>query len=302
MTAEQYAERFIPTEERFVVPEEAGKAIESTDRNYVAQVEHRIIRRDGEIRYINVSIRAIKDENGRTVKLWGVNQDITERKMAEEALSVINNKLNMLSSITRHDILNTIMAVRGYIELSEDFIENPEMRKYIEKEKEAVNAIQHQIEFTQQYQDIGVNEPGWQDTGNMADFVAKTLDLDGIKFKNALHGLEIFCVPLTEKVFYNLIENSLRHGENVNTIGFSYSEKGGSLVIYYRDNGVGITDGDRDKLFRKGFGKHTGLGLFLSREILSITGISITENGKEGEGVNFEIVVPKGGYRFASVA
>jgi len=66
----------------------------------------------------------------------------------------------------------------------------------------------------------------------------------------------------------------------------------------YRDNGVGISLEDKTRLSKKGFGKHTVPGLFLSREILSITGISITENGKAGEGVRFEIRVPGETYRF----
>jgi signal transduction histidine kinase len=48
----------------------------------------------------------------------------------------------------------------------------------------------------------------------------------------------------------------------------------------------------------QGFGKNTGLGLFLSREILAITGITITENGIPGKDAQFEITVPKGAYRF----
>jgi signal transduction histidine kinase len=64
---------------------------------------------------------------------------------------------------------------------------------------------------------------------------------------------------------------------------------------------VGITDEDKKKLFRKGFGKHTGLGLFLSREILAITGITITENGEPGVGARFEITVPKGMWRMKGV-
>jgi signal transduction histidine kinase len=44
--------------------------------------------------------------------------------------------------------------------------------------------------------------------------------------------------------------------------------------------------------------KNTGLGLFLSREILAITGITITENGTPGKGARFEITVPEGMYRF----
>jgi len=48
----------------------------------------------------------------------------------------------------------------------------------------------------------------------------------------------------------------------------------------------------KERIFRKGVGKNTGLGLFLTREILDITGLSITETGNEGEGARFEIAIP----------
>jgi signal transduction histidine kinase len=224
--------------------------------------------------------------------------DITQRKNMEEALRGANNKLNMLSSITRHDILNMIMVIRGYLELSENLVDDPKLREYMEIENNAVDTIQRQIEFTRYYQDIGVEEPKWQDAGEIVDGVAEQLDLRGITFDNSLKGVEIFADPLIEKVFYNLIENSIRHGEHVTSIDFSYSEKDDETVISYRDNGVGISEEDKKKLFRKGFGKHTGLGLFLSREILSITGITIQETGEQGKGVNFEITVPKVDYRY----
>ena len=71
------------------------------------------------------------------------------------------------------------------------------------------------------------------------------------------------------------------------------------LVIVVEDNGNGIEPGDKKKLFTKGFGKNTGLGLFLSREILAITGITIDESGEPGRGARFEIRIPRGMYRFA---
>lgn len=167
----------------------------------------------------------------------------------------------------------------------------------MKRENEAVDAIQRQIEFTRYYQDIGVEEPKWQNMETIVRNLTTELDLSGITVENHLSGLEVFADPLIEKVFYNLVENSLRHGEHVTTIAFLYTETGNGLTITYRDNGAGISEADRKKLFRKGFGKHTGLGLFLSREILSITGITIQENGELGKGVNFEILVPEGGYR-----
>ncbi|WP_421910111.1 ATP-binding protein [Methanolacinia petrolearia] len=256
-----------------------------------------VFSRDGSVRYIRMNRTFTVHENDQT----GFNfiiTDFTGRKKAEEALFLANKKLNMLSSIARHDILNSIMAVTGYLEMSKDIAEDPDLQKFIAKETEAVNLIRRQIEFTRQYQDIGVNEPKWQNVGIIADQCAGMLDMEGIKFENKLKGLEIFCDPLIEKVFYNLMENSFRHGGSVTEISLSHSMKGEDLVISYRDNGVGIADKDREKLFQRCFGKNTGLGLFLSREILSITGILIAENGKEGKGVNFKITVPKGSFRF----
>ncbi len=263
---------------------------------------------EGDLQYRNVKTGNLVDTHALTflIKdpvtgapqfLANVSLDITERKRAEDALHQANKKLNMLSSITRHDILNLIMAVRGYLELSEDLVDNPELKEYMKRENEAVDAIQRQIEFTRYYQDIGVEEPKWQNMETIVRNLTTELDLSGITVENHLSGLEVFADPLIEKVFYNLVENSLRHGEHVTTIAFLYTETGNGLTITYRDNGAGISEADKKKLFRKGFGKHTGLGLFLSREILSITGITIQENGELGKGVNFEILVPEGGYR-----
>ena len=124
-------------------------------------------------------------------------------------------------------------------------------------------------------------------------------NLPVIEVNVTVNGAEILADPLIEKVFYDLMENSLRHGDHVTHMDYSVRETEGDLIIIYCDDGVGISGEDKKKLFQKGFGKHTGLGLFLSKEILAITGISITENGEPGKGVRFEITVPMGIYRFA---
>jgi signal transduction histidine kinase len=104
---------------------------------------------------------------------------------------------------------------------------------------------------------------------------------------------------MLEKVFANLVDNSLRHGEHVSAIRFSYEKSDDTgLSIVYEDNGAGVADVDKERIFQKGFGKNTGFGLFLSREILGITGLSIKENGIPGNGARFEITVPEGKFRF----
>ncbi|MBN2734325.1 MAG: PAS domain S-box protein [Methanomicrobiaceae archaeon] len=285
---------------RFIHPDDLPGVLEGFQRRIKGEYGENIFRligKDGSEHYVRTNQTPIILE-GKVTGFNYVMTDFTERKTAEIGLREANKKLNMLSSITRHDILNMIMVIRGYLELSDDVEKDPIMQGYIEKEKEAVDTIQHQIEFTRYYQEIGLKEPIWQNAGKLANSVADALDLEGIKFENLLNGLEVFADPLIGRVFYNLTENSIRHGGHVTSIGFSYSEKEDGIVISYHDNGIGISKEDKNKLFIKGFGKHTGLGLFLSREILSITNIEISENGTEGDGVNFEITVPKGNFRF----
>ncbi|MGD1060292.1 MAG: HAMP domain-containing sensor histidine kinase [Methanomassiliicoccales archaeon] len=105
---------------------------------------------------------------------------------------------------------------------------------------------------------------------------------------------------MVTKVFYNLIEDSMRHGGTISEIRFTAHEKFDQLVIIYEDNGCGITVEDKQRLFQKGFGKNTGLGLFFVKEILNSTGIAIVENGQAGKGVRFEMTVPPGVWRTCS--
>ena len=109
---------------------------------------------------------------------------------------------------------------------------------------------------------------------------------------------EVCADPLFEKVFFNLIDNALCYGgDQMKTIRVVSQESDQRLTIVCENDGVGITDEDKKRIFTRGFGKNTGFGLFLSREILSITGITITENGVPGKGTRFEITVPNGTWR-----
>jgi K+-sensing histidine kinase KdpD len=107
-------------------------------------------------------------------------------------------------------------------------------------------------------------------------------------------GLSIYADPLIEKVFYNLLENALRHGKGVTRIIFSSFLCNGNLVIVCEDNGPGVPARYKEDIFNRQHFEHTGLGLFLSREILGITGLSIRECGEPGRGARFEITVPPG--------
>ncbi len=93
------------------------------------------------------------------------------------------------------------------------------------------------------------------------------------------------------------MDNAVRYGGKITTIRFSVLERDEDHLIVCEDDGDGIPAMEKEKIFERGFGKNTGLGLFLSREILAITGITITETGEPGKGARFEMTVPKGMWR-----
>jgi PAS domain S-box-containing protein len=287
-----------------------------TDYDFFSKEESDVYRRNDEIVFstkeVNENEETLTDAKGNrhtivTKKsvytsgdgeefLVGIIRDISERKQMETALKEANKKLNLLSSITRHDIRNQLLTLTAYLELSKETLgDAARTMEYIAKEERAATAIERQIVFTREYQDLGVSAPSWQNLSACLKSAIAALPLRDVRVVDEIEGFEIYADPLFEKVFYNLIDNALRYGgPAMTTIRFGLQKSGQDLVITVEDDGVGITPEDKKQLFERGFGHHTGLGLFLSREILSITGITIAETGEPGRGARFEIVVPGG--------
>lgn len=144
--------------------------------------------------------------------------------------------------------------------------------------------------------------PAWQNVNaNMRKAVA-AFNLQKVALEIDRTDLEVYSDPMFGKVFHNLFDNALRHwGEAMTVIRISSHESGERLVLVFEDDGAGVSPDDKQHLFEQGFGKHTGLGLSLSREILSITGITIAESGTPGSGARFEMGVPPGSYRYENV-
>jgi PAS domain S-box-containing protein len=246
--------------------------------------------RDNSIRTMFLSITLIPDSKQTIVSLV----DITEREQLEESFRQSNKKLVLLNKITRHDLLNKITVILGYIKIAENKCNDPALPNYTRKMRSVITEIKSQIEFTRIYQDLGTHVPQWQ---NLDTLMPRSQVPETMTLTTDIKGVEVFADPMLERVFFNLLDNSIRHGEHVTEIRVSASRTDNGLMVVWEDNGAGIPREEREKIFEQGFGKNSGLGLFLVREILSLTDITIKETGTFGNCARFEVVVPEGAYR-----
>ena len=111
--ANEYVRRFIPPEDHHILREFSAAAGAATERGYTAQFEHRIRRADGSIGVVQVRASYVKDATGHLVKVYGANQDITERKRAAAEVVAANERY-----ARQEASLTTLM--RSYVSAPDD--------------------------------------------------------------------------------------------------------------------------------------------------------------------------------------
>jgi len=253
----------------------------------------------GKERTFHVRFTPQEDADGSVSYLLTANE-ITQSIRIENALKSANQKLQLLSEITRHDILNCITA----LDLYEGMISGEEMSESAKDDLEMIKLLSEQIKnlalFTRDYQNLGSSAPRWNRIDRILGKLNVNLNYEGISFDIPDVKLSVFSDRMIEKVFYILFDNSVRHGgDQMDEIKISFQDEDGMGVIKVKDNGRGISDEDKPDIFLRSFGENTGLGLFLAKEILSITDMSIEESGVFGEGAEFSIRIPPGFWKIS---
>jgi len=235
-------------------------------------------------------------------KLWtGVFFDITARKLSEDTLIRVNQKLNVLSELTRRDLTSQIFILKSYVELAKKNASGQvPLLESLQKIERSVRSINEITEISKDYQDMGAKLPAWQNVNMALLFGLSHITIGKIQHSLETETLEIFADPLLEKAFQGLFENTIAHGAHVSRIRIWHRETPEGIVIIYEDDGAGILQEKKDRIFLHGERSRASVrGLFFVREILDITGITIKETGEPGNGVRFEMTVPMGAWRLA---
>lgn len=227
-----------------------------------------------------------------------ITYDLSCKNQVEEALLEANKKLRILTGLTRHDILNQLSAMHGLVYLSMNESDPECVQKYLSTAHKVCGEIGATVGFTREYETLGGASFGWYLVSPIIESAKTGVVSESVTIENEIPvDLEVYTDQLIRKVFSTLIDNAIRHGEDVTTICFSCFERDGDLVITCEDDGAGIPEEEKALIFDQGYGKNTGIGLFLAGEILGVTGMSIKETGTPGKGARFEVIVPAGKFR-----
>jgi len=253
------------------------------------QAETEIIQKTGELRVAYEQLTAAEGE---------LRTNYDELRRSQEALQQATKKLNLLNAITFQDIQNALFSLSGYLQLERTAPTEEQPREYRDKEIGILKTITETLKLASQYQNLGLKSPTWQDVRQTFLFGISHTDLSRIERKIEIGNLEIFADPLLEQVFFTLAENVVLHGKSATEIALRFRETENGLILVFEDNGAGVPADMKENIFNRRYEEKKGMGLFLAREILSITNITIVENGEPGKGARFEISVPKEAYRF----
>jgi PAS domain S-box-containing protein len=243
-------------------------------------------------RIIHMIIVPIFDSTHTLQYILGIGEDVTE-----ETLSM---KIDLLFSITRRDILDQLSIIVNSLERAQLKSSREAMQSFFDKTLESIESIRNQMTFVRSLQDIGITSPTWQSVKKEFWEAVMLIPSSTIDIRVEMDDIELYADPLLPRVFYNLLANSIQHGDHQLTKIRLYAQKTGeSLILIYEDNGKGIPLDEKEKIFEFGYGTGTSFGLYLIRELLGYTGITITETGEPGKGAKFEILVPKDKFRNA---
>ena len=299
-SVEKFLDRVHPSDLEFV-----KKSIDDAlNKAKPYNIDMRIIRTDGKTVWANATGEVEYDTEGKATRFFGMFQDITDRKKSEEKqrednqqIALMNEKLRVVGSLTRHDVGNKLMAAKTNLYLLKKRVgNNPELHKFIEGVNSAIDESNRLFEFSRLYEKIGSQKLSTVDVGACFDEATKMVaNQNTLKITNQCRGTNVVADSLLTQLLYNLIENSLKHGEKVSKIKLYFEKAKNVNKLFYEDNGVGISQPNKAKLFSEGFttGKGSGLGLKLIKRMIEVYGWSINEEGTPGEGAKFKITIPK---------
>jgi len=289
----------------FIVDSEKQRAIEGTLNSWKTgqgwKDQFIAITKNGIKIAIEVTATPIKNAQGESIAFIDIIRDVTGRvqteeklKEAQRKLELANEKLLVVGGLASHAIANklNVLNMKTYLAKKDGDLEG-----LLNTTQTACAQIMRVIEFSRDYEMLGKQPLGYVNVGSVFDEVTALFPDANLQVINDCRGLEVLADSLLKELFYNLFENTLKYGQTVTQIRLSHILDGSDLRLTYEDNGVGIPADLKPRLFTKGAGQGTGLGLYLIKKTVEVYGWHIQETGTEGKNAKFTLTIPQANYR-----
>lgn len=249
-----------------------------------------------------IEVRVFPDDRGLTI----YSRDITDRKEREERLESQRDTLDMLNQVLRHDIRNDLQQVLAYADLLADQVEDVDT-SYLEKihrngedaieltntAREITEVLYAEEERTKRV-DLGKILEGEID--NLRDSYSQAV----VHVDDPISNAVVLADDLLDSVFRNLLKNAVGHNDKeIPEITVSTEEREANVEIRIEDNGPGISDDMKEKIFEKGEkdtgSRGTGIGLYLVQTLVDNYGGEVWIEDNDPTGAVFVVVLSKVG-------
>ncbi len=251
---------------------------------------------DGETQRVLLSIAAVPENRAILTFV-----DVTRRVAAERALQTANDKLHLLSRISADHLHRTVDDMIETLDQAVPAVRGEAPAGLLARARDLAGSLARQLFLTETYQNLGASPPVWLPVQRILESGAMD-KADGVSLRFWTERLELYADPLLRDVLVHLVENGLRHGSTLKNLVVYYQKTSGGIDLVIEDDGVGVQPDMKEKIFEYDSGRHSGLGLFICRQILGVTGMTMVEDGKTGKGARFVIHVPEENYRIEGTA
>ena len=323
MSGERFIELFVYPDDRAAVYTEGTNAITSKSPHFSHKFEYRCLYANGEMGHMVNCYFIVKDDQGRTIKTFGANQDITERKKGEETLlrseatmelknkelEQKNKELEQFAYVASHDLQEPLRTTSSFAELlQKQYSEKLDEKaiKYLSYITNSSDRMKVLIKDLLDYSRIGKQkELEKVDCNIMLRQVLEDLnklitDEYAIIQSEKLPIVSGYAIEI-QQLFQNLVMNAIKFRKKDTTpqIKISAKKTGDNWQFAFTDNGIGIAEEHNERIFiifqrlhTRGEYSGSGIGLSHCKKIVELHGGKIWVNSIPGQGSTFSFTLP----------
>lgn len=309
----------------FLIPENVPKLkkqfMDNMSKGYTSEkITTKIVRRDKTIAHIEIRPTSII-ENGKPIANYGVVRDMTERELSKEKLMQLNHELkeiiatkNKMVSIIAHDLKSPFNSIIGFSELLTNAIQNNDLQNSLEYSTIIYSTATRTLTLLENLLAWAIMQSGKFDFNpeivHLRSFICKLIDdvsssarIKDIEITCFDEEMDVYADPLMLRlILENLINNAIKFSEIGGRVNVYALSKGNETEIIVKDNGVGISDELKSRLFTDenwittngtAAEKGSGLGLLLCKEFVEMHRGKIKVESKKGLGSKFIFTLPQ---------